>query len=78
MRAEPDGQVNRQSYVLQWSLPGGDRAGPKMAKTEDSKTGTEHNTQHTFRETTFRETITPSRPSNSSVHNLDIKSDIMH
>lgn len=31
-----------------------------------------------FRETTLRETITPSRPSNNSVHNLDIKSDIMH
>jgi hypothetical protein len=59
--------------------PGGVRAGPEMGKRRgDSNTGTQHNTHPTFRETTFRETITPSRPSNNAVHNLDIKSDIMH
>jgi hypothetical protein len=57
------------------SLDGGVRAGPDMATLEENSntgTGTQHNTS------SFRETITPSRPSNNSVHNLDIESDIIY
>jgi len=60
------------------SLLGGVRAGPKMAEMRTAKQALNTTLIPTIRETSLRETITPSRPSNNSVHNLDIKSDTMH
>ena len=59
--------------------PGGVRAGPEMARVvRKEETAQALNVLNTKLTSSFRETITPSRPSNNPVHNLDIKSDIMH